>query len=70
MPARRSAISARYATCLQTIQDSSAAGGTVFTDCAMGYCGTFAKSITCTIDTTIQNFSNGGRWSCTFVDGY
>ena len=55
---------------LQTIQDSSAAGGTVFTDCAMGYCGTFAKSITCTIDTTIQNFSNGGRWSCTYVDGY
>ncbi len=55
---------------LQTVQDSSAAGGTVFTDCAMGYCGTFAKSITCTIDTTIQNFSNGGRWSCTFVDGY
>jgi hypothetical protein len=36
----------------------------------MGYCGTFAKSIACTIDTNIQNFSNGGRWSCTFVDGY
>ena len=55
---------------LQTIQDSSAAAGTVFTDCAMGYCGTFAKSIACTIDTTIQNYSNGGRWSCTYVDGY
>ena len=55
---------------LQTIQDSSVAGGTVFTDCAMGYCGAFAKSIICTIDTTIQNFSNGGRWSCTYVDGY
>jgi hypothetical protein len=55
---------------LQTIQNSSVGGGTVFTDCATGYCGTFAKSITCTIDTTIQNYSNGGRWSCTYVEGY
>jgi hypothetical protein len=35
----------------------------------MGYCGTFAKSIKCTIDTKIDNFSNGGRWSCVFTDG-
>jgi hypothetical protein len=32
----------------------------------MGYCGTFAKPIKCTIDTKIDNFSNGGRWSCDF----
>jgi hypothetical protein len=44
-------------------------GGVAFTDCAMGYCGTFAKSIKCTIDTKIDNFSNGGRWSCVFTDG-
>jgi hypothetical protein len=55
---------------LEKIQDSTVNGGTVFTDCAMGYCGTFAKSITCTIDTNIQEFDNSGRWSCTYVDGY
>ena len=43
--------------------------GAAFTDCAMGYCGTFAKSIKCTIDTKIDNFSNGGRWTCVFTDG-
>jgi hypothetical protein len=32
-------------------------------------CGVFAKSITCTIDTNIQNFGTGGRWSCAYVDG-
>jgi hypothetical protein len=51
---------------LQTVQDG---GGVAFIDCAMGYCGTFAKSIKCTIDTKIDNFSNGGRWSCDFTDG-
>jgi hypothetical protein len=51
---------------LQKVQD---AGGVTFTDCAMGYCGTFAKSIKCTIDTKIANFSNGGRWSCVLIDG-
>jgi hypothetical protein len=45
------------------------AGGVAFTDCAMGYCGTFAKSIKCTIDTKIDNYSNGGRWTCAFTDG-
>ena len=51
---------------LQKVQDG---GGVAFIDCAMGYCGTFAKSIKCTIDTKIDNFSNGGRWSCDFTDG-
>ena len=54
---------------LQKIQESSASGGTTFIDCATGYCGVFAKSITCTIDTNIQDFATGGRWSCTYVDG-
>ena len=55
---------------LQKIQDSNVRGYVHFSDCAMGgYCGTFVKSIICTIDSTIQNYTNGGRWSCTFVDG-
>ncbi len=54
---------------LQKVGGSSAGGGPAFTDCAMGYCGTFAKSIRCTIDTKIGNFSHGGRWSCDFTDG-
>jgi hypothetical protein len=52
---------------LQKVQ--GAGSGPAFTDCAMGYCGTFARSITCTIDTKIDNYSNGGRWSCDFTDG-
>jgi hypothetical protein len=52
---------------LQKVQD---AGGIQLIDCASGgYCGTFAKSIKCTINTTIDNFNNGGRWSCVFTDG-
>lgn len=55
---------------LRKIQDTSVSVNVRFSDCAMGgYCGTFAKSITCTINTAIQNFNNGGRWACTFVDG-
>jgi hypothetical protein len=56
---------------LQKVQDSKAGAspGPAFTDCAMGYCGTFAKSIKCTIDTKIDNYSNGGRWSCDSADG-
>ena len=56
---------------LQKVQDSKAGAspGPAFTDCAMGYCGTFAKSIKCTIDTKIDNFSNGGRWTCVYTDG-
>jgi hypothetical protein len=55
---------------LQRIQDASVNGNVHFSDCAMGgYCGTYVKSITCAINTAIQNFNNGGRWACTFVDG-
>jgi hypothetical protein len=56
---------------LGKVQDSKAStgGGPSFTDCAMGYCGTFAGSIKCTVDTKIDNYSNGGRWSCDFTDG-
>ena len=51
---------------LRKVQD---AGGAAFTDCAMGYCGTFATSINCIVHTKIDNFSNGGRWTCLFTDG-
>ncbi|MGA7489436.1 MAG: hypothetical protein WBW74_21135 [Xanthobacteraceae bacterium] len=44
-------------------------GGVAFTDCGMGYCAIFAKSIKCTIDTKIEDFGKGGRWSCIFTDG-
>ena len=54
---------------LQKVQGSNPPGGAAFSDCGMGYCGIFAKSITCTIDTKIGNFSNGGRWRCVFTDG-
>jgi hypothetical protein len=44
--------------------------GVHFSDCAMGgYCGTYVRTITCTIDTTVQNFIASGRWSCVFTDG-
>jgi hypothetical protein len=42
-------------------------GGVLFTDCGMGYCGTFAKSISCSVDTKIQEFS-AGRFACTYTD--
>jgi hypothetical protein len=55
---------------LDEIQNAKDNGGVAFGDCAMGgYCGTFARSISCSIDTKIENFINGGRWSCTFTDG-
>ena len=54
---------------LQKVQGSNPPGGAAFSDCGMGYCGLFAKSIKCNIDTKIGNFSNGGRWSCVFTDG-
>jgi len=56
-------------TMVELLQKVQGAGGAVFSDCAMGYCGIFAKSIKCTIDTKIDNYNNGGRWSCAFVDG-
>ncbi len=55
---------------LDKIQNAKDNGGVAFGDCAMGgYCGTFARSISCSIDTKVENFINGGRWSCTFTDG-
>src|SRR5258708_7489143 len=55
---------------LDKVQNSSSNGGVGFSDCALGgYCGTFARAISCTIDTMIENLNNGGRWSCTFTDG-
>jgi hypothetical protein len=55
---------------LEKIQNAGNNGGVAFGDCAMGgYCGTFARAITCTIDSKIENLSNGGRWTCTFTDG-
>jgi hypothetical protein len=54
---------------LQKVQDSPASA-VAFSDCAAGgYCGIFAKSIRCIIDTAIDNLNNGGRWACTYVDG-
>jgi hypothetical protein len=48
----------------------SGGGGIQLTDCAMGgYCGAFAKSIRCTINTAVDDYSKGGRWSCVFTDG-
>jgi hypothetical protein len=54
---------------LQKIENSSTGNGPAFTDCAMGYCGIFAKAIKCTIDTKIDNYTDGGRWACDFTDG-
>jgi hypothetical protein len=55
---------------LEKIQSAGNNGGVAFSDCAMGgYCGTFARAISCTIDTKVENLNNGGRWSCTFTDG-
>jgi hypothetical protein len=51
------------------LQKVQGAGGVAFSDCGMGYCGIFAKSIKCTIDTKIGDFGKSGRWSCVFTDG-
>jgi hypothetical protein len=51
------------------LQKVQGGGGVAFTDCGMGYCGIFAKSIRCTIDTKIGDFGKSGRWSCVFTDG-
>jgi hypothetical protein len=54
---------------LVKIQSSPNNGGVRFRDCAMGgYCGTFLKSIRCTINTLVE-VSVRGRWSCVLVDG-
>jgi hypothetical protein len=55
---------------LDKVQSSGSNGGVAFSDCALGgYCGTFARAISCTIDTMIEKLNNGGRWTCTFTDG-
>ena len=55
---------------LQLIQGAGGNGGVQFSDCAMGgYCGTFVKSIKCIINTGVENFKNGGRRICTFING-
>lgn len=38
-------------------------------DCAMGYCGLWAQSIHCTVDTKVEQFIGGGRFSCTVNTG-
>jgi hypothetical protein len=40
-----------------------------FTDAAMGQSSTYAKLISCTIHTNIENMENAGRWECSFTDG-
>jgi hypothetical protein len=53
----------------EQLQKVQGGGGVAFTDCGMGHCGIFAKSIRCTIDTRIGDFGKSGRWSCVFTDG-
>jgi hypothetical protein len=38
-------------------------------DCAMGYCGVWAQSIQCTVDTKVEQFIGGGRFRCTVNTG-
>jgi hypothetical protein len=35
----------------------------------MGYCGLWARSINCTVDTKVEQFIGGGRFSCTVNTG-
>jgi len=42
--------------------------GLVFSDCGMGYCGAYAPTIRCTINTKIESYEHGGRWACTYTD--
>ena len=51
------------------IQQAGGGGSLQFNDCASGgYCGTYALSIKCTIDTKIEGFNGDGRWSCIYTD--
>jgi hypothetical protein len=55
---------------VELLQKAQAGAGVEFTDCAMGgYCSIFAKTIKCTVDTKIDAFGDGHRWSCIFDDG-
>ena len=43
---------------------------TSFTSCAAGgYCGTFASSIVCKVNTRVADQADG-RYTCTYTDGY
>jgi hypothetical protein len=54
----------------EVLQKAQADGVVEFTDCAMGgYCGIFAKTIKCTVDTKIDDVGDGRRWSCILDDG-
>lgn len=55
-----------FAQLVERVQNSQAGGG-LFTDCAMGYCGTFVKTLTCTVDVKIQDFF-AGRFTCALTD--
>jgi hypothetical protein len=48
--------------------ESGEVGDIFFTDCAMGKCTVFVKSVKCVVDTKIEEFQKG-RFSCTLVDG-
>lgn len=54
----------------ELLRKAQADGGVEFSDCAMGgYCSIFAKTVRCSIDTKIDEFDSGRRWSCVFDDG-
>jgi hypothetical protein len=54
---------------VELLQKAQADGGVAFDDCAMGgYCSIFAKMVRCFIDTKIDDFDSGRRWSCVFDD--
>lgn len=42
--------------------------GIQFSDCGMGYCGAYAPTIRCTINTKVESYEHAGRWACTYTD--
>ena len=54
---------------LETLEEiQQKRGGVVFSDCGMGYCGAYAPTIRCTINTKVESYEHGGRWACTYTD--
>ena len=53
---------------LNDIQNAATDSAIYFVDCAMGYCGTYAKTVECWIDTKIVTQSEG-RFRCRLDDG-
>lgn len=49
--------------------NSLLAGRLELGDCAMGYCGLWIESLNCTVDTKVEEFIGGGRFSCTVDTG-